>query len=93
MARKGWLDAYGRDPEERGIRVKRFRRIRRWGLALLAVAVVGTVYLLVWEPPQTASDAFALAVALAGCLSAGFTLITKLETEIMLCELLDELKR
>jgi len=93
MAKMSWLEAYGLDPEQRAQRVRRMRRIKRWGLAMVAVTVAGIVYLLLWEPPESASDAFGLAVAFATLLAAGFALITRMETEIQFCQLLDELKK
>lgn len=59
----------------------------------MTTTLLALLYLLLWDPPATASDAFALAVALAVCFSAGFALVTTSDAEIKLYELLEELEK
>lgn len=93
MAKKGWLESYGLDPQKRAGRVRQLKRVKAGGYIMLAVALAATIYLMLREPPATPYDAYAMAVAFSVLIAASLNLISKVETDIMLCELLDELKR
>ena len=93
MASNNWLTKYGLDEEKRNNRIKSYKRTKKWGIGFIGVTVLAMLFLLFWESPTTPYDAYALAVSFGVCISAGFTLISKLDLEIKLCELLDELEK
>lgn len=93
MAKKNWLATYGLDKETRASRVKSFERIKKWGIGFLVFIVAAMLYVLFWAPPENAYDAYGLSVSFAVCIAAGFTLISKLDMEIKVLQLLDELKK
>lgn len=93
MTKGNWLTKYGQDSETRAKMIKMYKRIKAWGLIFIFFILLATIYVVIWEQPQSASDAFLFAVAFGVCFSAGFTLITSMETEIKLIQLPGELKK
>jgi hypothetical protein len=93
MAENNWLGKCGQDAESRAKRIRMCRRIKAWGQFFIFSILAATIYVIFLEQPQSSSDAFLFAIAFGVCFSAGFTLLTSMETEIKLLQLVDELKK
>ena len=93
MNNKEWLDKYCGSQEDRDRKIRICSRIKAWGLVFIAITLIAMLWFIFFELPEKPADAFMLSLALAVCLSAGFSLQTSMETEIKLIRIVGELKR
>jgi hypothetical protein len=91
MAEKSLLAKYGQDAESRAKRIKMCRRTKTWGNVFVFFNMLSMLYIIFRQMPESSSDAFLSAIALGVCFSAGFILITSMEQEIKICQLLDHI--
>ncbi len=93
MSEREWIEKYCGSKEDRDRKIRICSRIRTWGLVFIVFTLLAVLWFIFFEMPEKPADAFMLSLALAVCLSAGFSLLTSMETEIKLLRLLGELRK
>lgn len=93
MGDKEWLDKYFGSQEDRDRKIRICSRIKSWGLGFVTFTLLAMLWFIFFDMPEKPADAFMLALALAVCFSAGFSLLTSMETEIKLLRIVGELKK
>lgn len=84
---KEWIERYGGSAEIRERKIRICSGIKTWGLVFIVITLLAMFWFIFFEMPEKPADAFMLSLALAVCLSAGFSLLTSMETEIKLLKL------